>query len=326
MRRRELLAFAGCTSFARPAPVTAQQRPALPVIGYLATTSAEENPVTHAAFLDGLKDAGYVDGRNVAIEYRWAHGRAELFPAFASELVALKVAVIVAPSIRAALAARDATQAIPIVFVAGRSVEVGLADSLNRPGGNATGVDLFLPELTAKRLELLRDLQPDGRSVAYFVNPDGTNAAYQREMAEAAARTLRFDVQHVEARTGSEIEQAFARFATRRPDATLSGTDPLFYTERRRFIALAAQYRVPAIYEWREHAADGGLISLGPSLVEVIRMAGVYTARILAGARPADLPVQRPTRLELVVNLKTARALGLAIPPVILARADAVIE
>jgi putative ABC transport system substrate-binding protein len=326
MRRRDTIALAGAAAIVRPPSVRAQ-RAALPMIGFLSITSPEESAATQAAFLNGLKAAGYVGGGNVGIEYRWAQGRLELLPALASELVALGVTVIVAPSLSAALAAHKTTRAIPIVFMASRPIERGLAASYSRPGGNATGVDPFVPDLIPKRLELLRDLMPKARSVAYFLNPEaGGGAVYERAQVEAAARATGHDVQLVEARTESEIELAFARFAAHRPDAIVAGVDPFFYVRRHQMIALAARHAIPTIYEFPNQAVAGGLISLGPSLTEANRIIGGYAGKILAGARPSDLPIQRLTKTELVINLKTAKALGLAVPTALLDRADEVIE
>jgi putative ABC transport system substrate-binding protein len=319
------MALMGGTSVAWPLAARAQPRPT-PVIGYLGTTTYEASSPFLAAFREGLKESGYVEERNVAIVYRWAEGRHDRFPALAAKLVALKVAVIVATNLWSALAAQRATRTIPIVFLTGRPVELGLAASHSRPGGNATGVDIFLPDLIPKRLELLRDLLPAARSVAYLVDPESPNAAYERAQVEAAARATGHDVRLVEVRTGGEIEQAFARFAAHRPDAILTGASPLFFIERHQMIALVARHAIPAIHEWPDQAAAGGLISYGPNLKHAHRLVGVYTGKILAGARPADLPVQRLTKLELVINLKTARALGLTVPTALLDRADEVIE
>lgn len=326
MRRRDIIAYFVGAAAALQNAASAQQRPALQVVGFLGITSAEASRATLAAFFEGLKETRFVVDRNFSIEFRWAQGHLQRLPAYASELVAHGVAVIVAPSIAAALAAKSSTQSIPIVFVAGRSVDVGLTTSFSRPSGNATGVDIFVPDLIPKRLELLRELLPNAKSVAYFVNPDGTSTGNQREIVEVAARATGFHVELVEARTGSDIDKAFVRFSTWRPDTILAGIDPLFYVERHRFIALVARHEIPAIYEWPEQTAAGGLMSLGPSLIEVNRMVGIYTGKILAGVRPVDLPVQQPTRVELVINLKTAKALGLTVPTTLLLRADEVIE
>jgi putative ABC transport system substrate-binding protein len=325
MRRRGLVASFGGTMLALTA--RAQQRPVMPVIGYLGFTSPEQSIAGALdAFVHSLKEGGYVDSRNVTIEYRWPRGDPGLLPAYASELVALKVAVIVAPAINAALVARNATHTIPIVFVAARPIENGLVASYNRPGGNATGVDIFLGDLLPKRLELVRDLLPAAVSVAYLLNPDGPNTANERTLAEAASRATGLELQLVEARTGGEMVLAFERFVARRPDVVITGTHPLFFAQRQQIIALAARHAIPVIYEWPGVAAEGGLIGLGPSLTEAISIVGNYTARILSGAKPGELPVQRLSKLALSINLKTARALGLRVPPPLLARADEVIE
>ena len=323
MRRRTLVTSLAGATFAPAIAARAQQRPALPVIGSLGIAP---NPPADAVFLNSLKDGGYVEGRNVAIERRYERGRPDMVPGYAAELVALKVAVIVATTVTAALAARDATQTIPIVFLSARPIELGLVTSYSRPGGNLTGVDIFLPELMPKRLELVRDLLPAARSVAWFFNPDGPNAANERVMAEAAARATGQELQFVALRNAGEIEQAFARFTGQRPDAIVSGAHPLFFAQRQQIIALAARHAIPAIYEWPLAVAEGGLIALGPNLFEAVSIAGNYTARILAGARPGDLPVQRLSKFALSINLGTARALGLTVPPALLSRADEVIE
>jgi putative ABC transport system substrate-binding protein len=244
----------------------------------------------------------------------------------AAELVALKVAVIAALGSIAAQAALQATQTIPIVFLSGDPVALGLVTSFNRPGGNATGISVLAPELVAKRLELLRELIPGARSVAFLGNPGNPTAASQLRDVQAAARITGHSLQIFEARTGSEIEQAFARLAEQRPDALLVSADPLFTAQRDQIVALAQRHNLPALYDFPEYAAAGGLISYGPSLKDLWRQLGVYTGRIIAGAKPADMPVQQPTQFELVINLTAAKALGLTIPPAILARADELIE
>jgi putative ABC transport system substrate-binding protein len=325
MRRRELFVFLGGAAAVWPLVASAQP-PGLPVIGFLGATSPGAGVSFLAAFHAGLKESGYVEGRNVSIAFRWAEGRFERLPALAAELVALKVAVIVGTNHYTALAAKKATQAIPIAFLSGDAVGEGLVASLGRPGGNATGVSIQNPELAPKRLELLRDLIPNARSVAFIVNPANPTVAAQVRDVQAAARGMGLALQIQEAGGGDDIEPALGRLAERRPDALLVQGDPAFIGQRERIVALVARQAIPAIYDFPDFAAAGGLISHGPSLKDTAHLLGVYTGKILAGARPADLPVQQPTRFELVVNQKTARALGLTIPPAVLARADEVIE
>jgi putative tryptophan/tyrosine transport system substrate-binding protein len=324
VRRRTFAALLCATPLAWQSSARAQ--PAVPVVGYLAASTVEQGRPLLPAFHDGLKEAGYVEGRNVAITFRYAAGQTERLPALAAELVELKVAVIVTATIQAAVAARNATLTIPIVFLASNPVELGLVASLNRPGGNATGVNILILDLIPKRLELLREMIPGARSVVFLVNPANPSIAAQVAAMQAAARVTGHDVQILEARNESEIEQAFARFAERPPDALLTGTDPLFFRQRDQIVALAARHAIPAIYEWPDYVATGGLASYGPSVRDAIRLVGAYTGKILAGASPAELPVQQATTFELAINLKAAKALGLAIPPSLLTRADEVIE
>ncbi len=326
MRRRESFAFLGGAAAAWPLAARAQ-RPGLPVIGFLAAASSQAAasyflPAFHA----GLKDSGYIEGRNITIAFRWAEGRLERLPALAAELVALKVAVIVATNPFAVRATKQATREIPIVFLTGDPVGEGLVAGLGRPDGNATGVSLQNPELAPKRLELVRDLVPNARSVVFIVNPANPTVAAQVRDVQAAARRMGLALQVQEVGGADDFEPALARLAERRPDALLLQGDPAFIGQREQIVALVARQAIPAIYDFPEFPAVGGLISHGPSLKDAAHLLGVYTGKILAGARPADLPVQQPTRFELVVNLKTARALGITIPPSLLARADDVIE
>jgi putative ABC transport system substrate-binding protein len=324
MRRRELMLLLGGTMTTTRA-IRAQQK-AMPVIGYLASSSPGPNV---DAFRQGLSEAGYVEGRNVAIEYRWAEGSYDRLPALAADLVGRKVDLIVASGgPTSALAAKSATSTIPIVFTAvGGPVRAGLVASLARPGGNVTGFSILFPELTSKRLELLSELVPQAKVIALLVNPNSPAEAESmiREVREAA-RTKGVQLPILKAGTDSEIDAAFASLVQLHADALVVGDDPFFGSRLERLVALASRHAVPAIYWRREFAADGGLISYGPSLTASYRQAGIYTGRILNGARPADLPVQQPTTFELVVNLKTAKALGLTVPPSILARADEVIQ
>ena len=249
-----------------------------------------------------------------------------MLPILAAELVALDVAVIAAMGATPAQAALQATRTIPIVFQTGDPEALGLVTSLSRPGGNATGISILAPELVAKRLELLRELIPHAKSVAFLINPGNPTAASQLSDLQAAARTTRHNVQTLEARDRDGLDVAFTRLAEQRPDALLVATDPLFAVQRDQIAALAARHKLPAVYDFPYYAAAGGLLTYGPNALDSIRLVGVYAGRILAGTKPADLPVQQPTKFELVINLRTARALGLDIPPALLARADEVIE
>jgi putative ABC transport system substrate-binding protein len=300
----------------------------MPVIGYLSGNSPGDVATLVAAFRRGLAEAGYVEGQNLTIEYRWAEGNRERLPALAADLVSRKVDVIATgggPS--TALAAKDATSTIPIVFVAGTDpVELGLVASLARPGGNLTGLSLLFVELAPKRLELLAELFPKARVMALLVNPNNPNAEQTiREMHEAA-RAKGVQLHALKAETEGGIDTAFTTLAELHADALVVGSDPFFFGLKEHLVALAARNAVPAIYPWRETGAAGGLISYGTNLAAVFHEAGTYVGKILKGAKPADLPVQQPTRFELVINLKTAKELGLTVPPLLLATADEVIE
>jgi len=279
-----------------------------------------------AAFGRGLGELGYVNGRNVAIEYRWAQGHYDLLPALAAELVDRNVDLIAAAGIPPALAAKKATTAIPIVFNGSDPVEHGLIASLARPGGNVTGVSFLAVELHPKRLELVCEIAPQARTVALLVNPSNANTKRVIAAVQDAARTKEVQLNILSAGTASEIEASFASLVQLQVGALLVGADAFFDSQHKHIVALAARHAVPAIYYWRNYVEAGGLISYGPSLVTAYRQVGIYAGRILKGEKPADLPVQQPTHFELVVNLKTASALGLTIPPSILARADEVIE
>jgi putative ABC transport system substrate-binding protein len=299
----------------------------MPVIGFLNGGSPEGLAPSVAGFRQGLAEAGYVDGRNVAIEFHWADGQYERQPAMAAALVQRRMTVIAANS-TGAVAAKALTTTIPIVFTTGTDpVQLGLVASLNRPGGNVTGVFQLAGMLGSKRLELLRELVPGAGSVAILLNPRYTNTPEQLSDLQMAARLLGQQVHAVYASNEAEIDAAFATLAQVRPGALLVGTDSLFSTSRRdQLVALAARHRIAAMYEYRDFAAAGGLMSYGASLVDSYRQAGVYVGRILKGTRPADLPVLQPTRFEFVINLKTAKALGLDVPPKLLALTDEVIE
>ena len=326
MRRRDLLVLVS-GMMAAPHLLRAQQK-AMPVVGFLSSVSPGPNAPFTPAFLQGLSETGYVEGQNVAIEYRWADSRFEQLPALAADLVGRKVDVIAATGGNAsARAAKNATSTIPIVFTLGDDpVGLGLVASLARPGGNLTGVSFMLVELGPKRLELLSELVPWARSIALLVNPNNANA--QRTSAEArdAARAKRVQLQILRAASESEIDAAFASAVRLHAGALVIGPDPYFLSRRKQLVALAADRALPVMYFGREFAVAGGLVSYGPSIAAAYRQAGIYVGKILKGAKPADLPVQQPTTFELVVNLKTAKALGLTVPPSILARADEVIE
>jgi len=325
MKRRELmLLLGGATTAAWP--VRAQQK-AMPVIGLLSIGLPGAAARWLSAFRQGLGETGFIEGQNVAIEYRFAEGQYDRLPAFAADLVGRKVDLIATGNVSSALVAKSATSTIPIVFVTeGDSIADGLVASLARPGGNLTGVSMMNSELIPKRLELLSELAPQAGVIALLVNPN--NAITERiiQDAQEAARTKGVQLHILKASTDSEIDAAFAALAQRQAGALLIGADGFFYNRREQFAALAARYAIPAIYQHREFSVAGGLISYGPSLTDTWRKVGIYAGRILKGAKPADLPVQQPTAFELVVNLKTAKALGLTIPPSILARADEVIE
>jgi len=326
MRRRELLLLVGGAVTA-PHALRAQQK-AMPVIGVLSSTTPGSSAANMAAFLQGLAETGYVEGQNAAIEYRWAEGRYDRLPALAAELVKRRVDVIVTQGgIPATRAAKSATSTIPIVFAVGTDpVGDGLVASLARPGGNLTGVTFMMTELMPKRLELLSELVPEAGMIALLVNPNNEDAERTMRDVQEAARVKGVQLLILKAGTESEIDAAFAYFVQLHAGALLVGHDPFFFSRREQLVALASRNAVPAIYENRGYVVAGGLISYGTSLAAANRLAGIYVGKILKGAKPADLPVQQPTRFELVINFKTAKALGLTVPPSILARADEVIE
>jgi putative tryptophan/tyrosine transport system substrate-binding protein len=326
VRRRDFITLLSGAA-AWPVAVRAQQ-PVTPVIGYLHSGSSAPYAHLVAAFRQSLKEAGYVEGENVAIEYHWAEGRYERLPALAAELVGRHVALIVAqggdPSVSAA---KSATATIPIVFTSSSDpVKLGLVASLNRPGGNATGFWLYTSLLGTKRLELMRQLLPANTSIAVLVNPDNPNADIDTAELQGAARTLGQSISFVKARSEAEIDAVFATFGERRVSALLVNTDPFFLAQHAQFVALAARNGIIAIYAQREFVAGGGLISYGPNLADGYRQVGIYAGRILKGEKPADLPVVQPTKFEISINLKTAKALGLELPASVLALADKVIE
>jgi putative ABC transport system substrate-binding protein len=325
MTRRELmLLMAG--AMAAPRVLGAQQK-AMPVIGFLGSGAPSPNSPAQAAFLRGLSETGYVEGQNLAIEYRWAEGSYNELPALAADLVGHKVDVIVGDT-ATALAARSATSTIPIVFVRGAPVEYGLVASLARPGGNLTGVSLLSVELMPKRLELLTELVPQARVIALLVDPNNRNAERVMRDVQEAARTKGVLLHVLNAGTEHEIDSAYATLVQLHAGALVVGADPFFNSRRGReqLVALASRHAVPAIYEYSESVVAGGLISYGTSIPAVWRQVGTYVGKVLNGAKPADLPVQQPTTFELVINLKTARALGLTVPPLLLAEATEVVE
>ena len=327
MRRRDFITLVGGGLAALPVAARAQQ-PAMAVIGYLGAGSPAAGVQIMAALRQSLAEAGYVDGRNVAIESQWAEGQYDRLPAMASEMARRQVAIIIATGGTApALAAKAATTTIPVVFsVTDDPVALGLVASLARPGGNATGVTFLLAELGAKQLGLLRELVPAATRIGLLVNPKNTTSNAQTSDVVAAASHMGATIDVIRASDSREIEVAFAALVRNRADALLVGTDPFLYSRRVQLATLAARHVIPAIYPVRENVEVGGLMSYGTSLTEVHRQVGAYTVRILKGAKPADLPVVRSTKFELVINLPTARALGLDVPPVLLARADEVIE
>ena len=326
LRRREFITLLGSAT-AWPLAARAQQ-PAMPLVGFLNPTSPDPNVDLLRAFRQGLKETGYVEGENVAIEYRWAENQIDRMPALAAELVRKQVAVIATTGATvAASAAKAVTTTIPIVFLTGADpVESGLVASLARPGGNLTGINLLTIDLTAKRLELLRDLVPAATRVAVLANPAGPAPEAMLRDVETAARAMGLQVQVLNAGTSQEINAAFASFVRERPDALFVGPDPFFVSRRVQLVHLASRHAVPAAYTQRDYAVAGGLMSYGSNLMDAFRQVGVYTGRILKGAKPADLPVLQPSKFELVINHQTARMLGLTVPDKLLATADEVIE
>jgi putative tryptophan/tyrosine transport system substrate-binding protein len=329
MRRREFITFVGsaAASSVLGSVAARSQQPAMPVIGFLNGASPDGYAPLVAAFAQGLKQAGYVDGQNVRIEFRWANGQYDRLPELAADLVRRHAAAILGGGPPAAHAAKAATATIPVVFVSGDDpVKSGLVASLNHPGGNVTGAAIFTGQLGAKQLGLLRELVPQAAVVAMLVNPNNPlTEAVIRDVRAAAALTGH-QIQIVNASNEDELGKAFATVTDLHADALIVGADPYFFSRSGQVVALAARHAVPAIYEFREFAVSGGLISYGASVSEGYRQAGVYAGQILGGAKPADLPVLQPTKFELVINLKTAKVLGLTIPPGVLAIADEVIE
>ena len=326
MRRRTFTTLVGCAAVS-PLVARAQQG-SMPVIGFLSSRSAKDSANVLAAFREGLGESGFVEGRNVAIEFRWADGRYDQLPAMADDLVKRRVAAIFAaggpPS---AVAAKAATSIIPIVFsAAAEPVQLGLVESLNRPGGNITGMSNFANELWAKNVQLLKELVPAAAVIGYLVNPASPNAESYLKGAAAASGVTGADIRVLKASTEVELDEAFASLARLGAGGLVVPNEPFLDSKRDIIVALSARYSIPTIYTIREYPLAGGLMSYGPSLSDAYRKAALYLGRILKGEKPSDLPVQQPTKFELVVNLKAAKVLGLEFPPTLLARADEVIE
>jgi putative ABC transport system substrate-binding protein len=322
INRRQLLLLAGAMLATRALP--AEQK-AMPVIGFLGAGSPGSQAALVVAFREGLSQTGWVEGQNVLIEYRWAEGHADRLPALAADLVDRKVDVIAAMGgTPPAVAAKGATSTIPIVFSGGDPVERGLVASLARPGGNLTGVGSL--DLSPKRLELLFELVPEAKLIGLLVNPNNPFAESTTKSAQEAAHSIGVHLHVLKATTESEIDAAFTTVAQTHVDGLIQDSDALFNSRLDQLVALASRHAVPTIYSWREYPAAGGLISYGPSLTGIWRQLGIYAGKILNGAKPADLPVEQPSKFELVINLNTAKALGLTVPPSIFARADEVIE
>jgi putative ABC transport system substrate-binding protein len=327
LKRREFITLLGGAAAAWPLATRAQPA-AMPVIGFLNSTSPEPNAGRLSAFRRGLKETGYVEGENVAIEYRWAENQIDRLPTLATDLVRRQVAVIVAIAATAgAFAAKMATKTIPVVFMVGEDpVKLKLVTSLARPGGNLTGVNLFNVELAAKRLELLHEFVPGAARVAVLVNPADSNTESTLKDVEAAARGIGLQIQVLKANTSREIDAVLASSMRERPDALFVGTSPFLNVRRVQLVQLAAFHRLPATYALRDYAEAGGLMSYGSNIADAWRQVGVYTGRILKGEKPADVPVVQANKFELVINAQTARMLSLTVPPTLLSLADEVIE
>ncbi len=327
MRRREFIGMVGGAAAAWPLSARAQQ-PAMPVVGFLTSLGQDDRPNLRGAFRRGLSEGGFAEGRNVAIEYRFAENQHDRLPGLAADLAGRKVAVIAASGGGSSvLAAKAATATIPIVFAfGGDPVREGMVASLNRPGGNVTGASFFAVEISGKALGLLHELVPSAAVIALMVNPRNPESARWISSAQEAARTLGRQMLVLNASAPAEIETAFATLRQRGVGALLAGGDPFFTARRQQIVALAARDAIPAMYSNREYVAEGGLMSYGNDILDVYRRAGVYTGRILKGEKPWDLPVDLATRFEFVINLKTAKTLGIEVPPGLSARADEVIE
>ena len=327
MKRREFITLLGGGAVAWPLTARAQQA-AMPVVGFLGTGSPQSDAFRVTAVRQGLMEAGYIEGKNVAFEYRWAEDQYGRLPVLASELVRREVAVIIAiGGITAAIAAKSATATIPIVFeMGGDPIEAGLVTSFNRPGGNVTGVTNLIGKLAAKQFEVLQQAVPNAALIGFLVNPTLADAGSQTKNALAAAEFVGQKMVIVQAHTDFELGTAFDTLAQQRASALVVGADPFFNTRRNKLVELAARQKLPTMYSLREFVEAGGLMSYGTSIVEALRIAGLYTGRILKGEKPADLPVQQSTKVELIINLKSAKALGIIFPLSLLGRADEVIE
>jgi putative ABC transport system substrate-binding protein len=325
--RRQFISALGGTVAALPLTARAQQ-PAMPVVGFLNSRSSGEATYLVAAFRQGLRDTGYVEGQNIAVEFRWAEGQYDRLPTLAGELVQTRVAVIAATGGAASgLAAKAATTTIPIVFTAGDDpIAAGLVTSLNRPSGNLTGISVLANQLGGKRLELLHELVPAAGAVGYLVNASNPSSQIELRDVQAGALSLGLELHVLNASSARDVDTAFATLVEQRVGALLVAADPFFTSRRDQLVALAARDTLPTIYSYREYAAAGGLMSYAPSLVDGYRQTGVYAGRILKGEKPADLPVMQPTKFQLIINLKTAKTLGLAVPQTLLVAADEVIE
>jgi putative ABC transport system substrate-binding protein len=326
LKRREFITLVGGAAV-WPLAARAQQ-PAMPVIGFLSSRSPGESAGVIAAFRQGLREIGFVEGENLAIAFRWAEGHYDRLPALAAELVGLRVALLFAaggpPS---ALAAKAASSIIPVVFSAASDpVEIGLVPSLNQPGGNVTGMGVFNATLGAKRIELTKELMPGAEGIAYLLNPSNPSSEIESKGALAAARALGIELHVLNASTEYELDTAFANVAKLRAGVLVVSGEPFFDSQRDRLVALSARHAIATVYAWREYVLAGGLMSYGTDLPDSYRQAGIYAGRILKGEKPANLPVMQPTKFHLALNLKTAKALGLEVPPTLLARADEVIE
>ncbi len=328
MKRREFIALIGGATASWPLAIRAQQHVTMPVIGFLNSASAVEWSPFVAAFRQGLSEIGYVEGQNVAIEFRWAEGHYDRLPALAADLVRAGVAVIVATGgSTSALAAKQTTTTIPIVFsTGGDPVKEGLVANINRPGGNVTGVSVLTTGLAAKRLEILHEVIPSASVIGVLINPNNVSAEAQSAIVQEAARTMGQKVLILHASSERDFEAAFATIVQTQIDALSVGADVFFSSHRDQLIALTARYRVPAIYEWREFVQAGGLMSYGSNLPEAYHQIGIYAGRVLKGEKPGDLPIVQSTKVEFAINLKTAKALGITIPLPLLGRADEVIE
>ena len=326
LHRREFIMLLGSAAATWPLAARAQQ-PAVPVIGVLSTRAPGADPHLLTALHRGLKEAGFVDGQNLRIEYRFAANQYDRLPALAADLVGRRVVLIVSMGTPAAPAAKAATATIPVVFGVGDDpVQLGLVESLAHPGGNLTGVTTLSGELGSKRLELLRELVPTAALVGVLVNPTNVNAEAVLKDLQTAARAVGLQIHLLRASTEHEIESAFATLLELRTEGLMVGTDPFFNSRSEQLARLALRHAVPTVFQFREFAVAGGLMSYGGSITEVYRLVGIYVGRILKGEKPAELPVQQVTKVELLINLKTAKALGLNVPEALLARADEVIE